>query len=85
MACNYFELNLEIYMVRVSYNQKPYRRYLMETYGAQVFSSPTEWTEFGKSVLSHDPDSPGSLGIAISEAVEGSEIWWGKEIALDQC
>jgi tryptophan synthase beta chain len=57
-------------MVKVSYNQKPYRRYLMETYGAQVFASPTGHTEYGQSVLDSDPNSPGSLGIAISEAVE---------------
>ncbi len=70
MACRFFNLKLEVYMVKVSYNQKPYRRYLMETYGARVFASPTDQTDFGKSILRDDPDSPGSLGIAISEAVE---------------
>jgi tryptophan synthase beta chain len=70
MACNFFEMDLEVYMVKVSYNQKPYRRYLMETFGAKVFSSPTNLTAFGRSVLAADVDSPGSLGIAISEAVE---------------
>jgi tryptophan synthase beta chain len=70
MACNFFGMNLEVYMVKVSYNQKPYRRYLMETFGAQVFASPTIHTNYGQSVLAADPDSPGSLGIAISEAVE---------------
>jgi tryptophan synthase beta chain len=70
MACNFFDLDLEVYMVKVSYNHKPYRRIMMETYGAQVFSSPTDRTQFGRSVLDEDPDSPGSLGIAISEAVE---------------
>lgn len=70
MACKFFDLNLEVYMVKVSYNQKPYRRYLMETFGAKVFPSPTEHTEYGKAILKEDPDSPGSLGIAISEAVE---------------
>ena len=70
MACNFFDLDLEVYMVNVSYNQKPYRRVLMQTFGAQVFASPTERTHFGRSVLSETPDSPGSLGIAISEAVE---------------
>src|SRR5690606_25768277 len=69
MACNYFDLDLEIYMVKVSYHQKPYRRVLMETYGAEVFASPTDRTEYGRSVLAQSPDSPGSLGIAISEAV----------------
>ena len=70
LACNYFDLDLEVYMVKVSYNQKPYRRVMMETYGAQVFASPSERTQYGTSVLAQYPDSPGSLGIAISEAVE---------------
>jgi tryptophan synthase beta chain len=70
MACNFFNLNLEVYMVKVSYHQKPYRRYLMETYGAKVYPSPTKHTEYGRTVLNNDPDNPGSLGIAISEAVE---------------
>jgi tryptophan synthase beta chain len=69
-ACNVFDLDLEIYMVKVSYQQKPYRRILMETYGSTVYASPTDRTNYGRSVLSEDPDSPGSLGIAISEAVE---------------
>lgn len=70
LACNFFDLDLEVYMVKVSYHQKPYRRIMMETYGAKVFASPTEHTNYGKSVLEQDPDTPGSLGIAISEAVE---------------
>jgi tryptophan synthase beta chain len=70
MACKFFNLDLEVYMVKVSYQQKPYRRFLMETYGAQVFASPTDLTNAGRSILAGDPDSPGSLGIAISEAVE---------------
>ncbi|MGE5124066.1 MAG: TrpB-like pyridoxal phosphate-dependent enzyme [Acidobacteriaceae bacterium] len=70
MACNFFDLDLEVYMVKVSYHQKPYRRYLMETYGAKVYPSPTPHTQYGKSILQSDPDNPGSLGIAISEAVE---------------
>jgi tryptophan synthase beta chain len=57
-------------MVRVSYDQKPYRRIMMETYGGQVFASPSDRTQYGRSVLAQDPDCPGSLGIAISEAVE---------------
>jgi tryptophan synthase beta chain len=72
MACNFFGLDLEVYMVKVSYNQKPYRRILMQTYGAQVFASPTDRTHYGRSVLEATPDSPGSLGIAISEAVEAA-------------
>lgn len=70
MACNFFNLQLEVYMVKVSYNQKPYRRYLMETYGAHVYPSPTKHTAYGRAILKDDPDNPGSLGIAISEAVE---------------
>ncbi len=70
MACQMFGLDLEVYMVKVSYTQKPYRRILMETFGAQVFASPTDRTNYGRSVLASNPQSPGSLGIAISEAVE---------------
>ncbi|MEW6092699.1 MAG: TrpB-like pyridoxal phosphate-dependent enzyme [Chloroflexota bacterium] len=70
MACNFFGMDLEVYMVKVSYQQKPYRRIFMETYGAQVFASPTDRTDFGRSLLAKDPDNNGSLGIAISEAVE---------------
>jgi tryptophan synthase beta chain len=70
LAGNFFDLNVEVYMVRVSYDQKPYRRIMMETYGGQVFASPTDRTQYGRSVLARDPDCPGSLGIAISEAVE---------------
>ena len=70
MACNFFDINLEVYMVKVSYEQKPYRRYLMETWGAQVFASPTKHTHYGRALLAEHPDTPGSLGIAISEAVE---------------
>ncbi len=70
MACNFFGMALEVYMVKVSYSQKPYRRIMMENYGAQVFASPTERTQYGRSVLARDPDTPGSLGMAISEAVE---------------
>lgn len=70
MACKFFNLPLEVYMVKVSYNQKPYRRVLMETYGAQVFASPTHLTDAGRAILAENPDNPGSLGIAISEAAE---------------
>ncbi len=70
MACNFFDLDLEVYMVKVSYHQKPYRRVMMQSYGAQIYASPTDRTEYGRSVLAANPDSPGSLGIAISEAVE---------------
>lgn len=70
MACNHFGLDLEVYMVKVSYQQKPYRRNLMQVFGADVYASPTDRTNYGRSVLAENPDSPGSLGIAISEAVE---------------
>ncbi|MEA2632886.1 MAG: tryptophan synthase beta chain, partial [Chloroflexota bacterium] len=66
----YFGLEVKVYMVRASYDQKPYRRILMETYGAEVVASPSPTTNYGRSVLSQTPDSPGSLGMAISEAVE---------------
>lgn len=65
-----FGIDVEVFMVKVSYEQKPYRRALMETYGARVHASPTNLTDAGKHVLERDPDSTGSLGIAISEAVE---------------
>jgi tryptophan synthase beta chain len=61
---------VKVYMVRASYDQKPYRRILMETYGAEVVPSPSATTNYGRSVLAATPDSPGSLGMAISEAVE---------------
>jgi tryptophan synthase beta chain len=70
MACNFFDLPLEVYMVKISYQQKPYRRIMMETYGAEVYASPTDRTQFGRSLLEQDSENPGSLGIAISEAVE---------------
>jgi tryptophan synthase beta chain len=65
-----FGLEIKVYMVKVSYQQKPYRRALMETYGATCVASPSRETESGRAILAADPDSPGSLGIAISEAVE---------------
>src|SRR5499425_1082271 len=70
MACSFFGLECKVYMVKISYNQKPYRRVMMETWGAQVVASPSAETQAGRTVLAQDPDSPGSLGIAISEAVE---------------
>ncbi len=65
-----FGLEVKVYMVRASYDQKPYRRILMETYGAEVVASPSLSTNYGRRVLGETPDSPGSLGMAISEAVE---------------
>jgi tryptophan synthase beta chain len=69
-ACALFGLDLEVWMVRSSYDQKPYRKALMETYGAKVHASPSPVTASGRAVLEAHPDSSGSLGIAISEAVE---------------
>jgi tryptophan synthase beta chain len=72
LACRFFDLDLEVFMVKVSYNQKPYRRILMETYGAQVYASPSDRTNYGRATLAENPNSPGSLGIAISEASEAA-------------
>jgi tryptophan synthase beta chain len=69
-ACKLFDLECDVYMVRISYDQKPYRKSLMQTYGANVFPSPSNRTAAGRQILAMDPNSPGSLGIAISEAVE---------------
>ena len=69
-ACALFGLECKVYMVNISYKQKPYRRIMMETWGAKCVPSPSPDTDFGKKLLSEDPDSPGSLGIAISEAIE---------------
>ncbi len=74
-----FGLDVEVYMVKVSYQQKPYRRILMESFGATVYPSPTEHTEYGRAILQEHPDSPGSLGIAISEAVEVAAKSGGKK------
>jgi pyridoxal-phosphate dependent TrpB-like enzyme len=69
-ACAQFGLDCEVWMVRASYDQKPYRRLMMQVWGATVHASPSPVTQAGNKVLAEDPDSPGSLGIAISEAVE---------------
>ena len=69
-ACNYFGLDCTVYMVRVSFDQKPYRKIMMKLYGAECIPSPSEETKTGKSFLKNDPNTPGSLGMAISEAVE---------------
>ena len=72
MACAYLDLDLKVYMVKVSYEQKPFRREVMRTYGAQVTPSPSTTTEVGKKILAEFPDTTGSLGCAISEAVEAA-------------
>ncbi len=70
LACNFFDLECTVYMVKVSYYQKPYRRSMMQLWGAEVFPSPTDRTNSGRAILAKTPDTPGSLGMAISEAVE---------------
>src|SRR5690625_11905 len=70
LACQMFGLECTVYMVKVSYEQKPYRRSLMQVWGAEVIASPSDRTAAGRGMLERDPDSPGGLGMAISEAVE---------------
>jgi len=72
MSCQFFDLSCDVYMVRVSYDHKPYRRIVMQTFGADVTPSPSNKTRFGRELMAQDPDTPGSLGIAISEAVEAA-------------
>ncbi len=74
LACNFFGLECTVYMVKVSYHQKPYRRSLMNVYGAEVIASPSDRTNAGRQILAANPDSMGSLGIAISEAVEDAAL-----------
>lgn len=70
MACAYYNVDLMVYMVKISYEQKPYRKAVMETYGARVIPSPSDTTEVGRKILAENPGTGGSLGCAISEAVE---------------
>ena len=69
-ACNIFDIDLDVFMVKVSFEQKPYRKAMMQTYGATCIASPSDTTQSGRGILEKSPDSTGSLGIAISEAVE---------------
>ena len=69
-ACAKFGIDLDVFMVKISHKQKPYRKAMMEAYGANCIASPSQYTEVGREILAKDPDSTGSLGIAISEAVE---------------
>jgi len=71
-ATKFFDIDLQVYMVKVSFKQKPYRQFMMNTWGAEVFASPSNRTEAGRKILAENPDSPGSLGIAISEAIESA-------------
>lgn len=83
MACNMFGIDLEVYMVKISFQQKPYRRIIMENFDAQVYASPTDRTQFGRALIAQDPGNTGSLGIAISEAVEAAATSGGaKKYAL---
>lgn len=82
MACAYFDLDCKVYMVKVSYEQKPFRREVMRTYGASVTPSPSETTEVGRKILAEHPDTTGSLGCAISEAVEAATTREGYRYVL---
>lgn len=82
MACAYFDLDCKVYMVKVSYEQKPFRREVMHTYGASVTPSPSETTEVGRKILAEHPGTTGSLGCAISEAVEAATTREGYRYVL---
>ena len=82
MACSYFDLDCNVYMVKVSYEQKPFRREVMRTYGASVTPSPSDTTEVGRKILAEFPDTNGSLGCAISEAVEAATTHEGYRYVL---
>jgi tryptophan synthase beta chain len=77
-ACSFFDMECVVYMVKISYQQKPYRRAIMEMFGASVTASPSDKTNAGRSILAKNPNSTGSLGIAISEAVEAAATSGGK-------
>ena len=81
-ACSIFGIDLKVYMVRASFDQKPYRRILMETYGAQIVASPSPDTQYGQRVLAEDAHHTGSLGIAISEAIEDTVTHPGTKYSL---
>jgi tryptophan synthase beta chain len=81
-ACKMFGLECTVYMVKVSYNQKPYRRILIQAYGGEIFPSPSDRTQVGREVLKNDPDCQGSLGLAISEAVEDAATHADTKYAL---
>jgi len=81
-ACNLLDLECKVYMVGISYEQKPYRKSMMEAWGAKIAPSPSSDTSFGRKLLEEDPDQPGSLGIAISEAVEDAVTNDGTKYSL---
>jgi tryptophan synthase beta chain len=82
MATSFYGMECVVYMVRVSFSQKPYRKSMMMTFGGTVYPSPSEHTSFGRKYLAEHPDSPGSLGIAISEALEDTVTTPGTKYAL---
>lgn len=82
MACSYFNLDCQVYMVKVSYEQKPFRREVMRTYGGKVTPSPSDKTEVGRKILKEFPGTTGSLGCAISEAVEAATTQEGYRYVL---
>ena len=84
-ACALFGLECEVFMVRSSFDQKPYRKAMIETWGGTVHSSPSELTQAGRSIREADPDTPGSLGIAISEAVEVAATDDDTKYSLGSC
>jgi len=85
MCCALFGLECKVYMVKVSYNQKPYRRMMMETWGANCVPSPSNETKAGQTILEKDPESPGSLGVAISEAIEAAVTTEGSKYSIGSC
>jgi tryptophan synthase beta chain len=82
LACSVYGLECTVYMVKISFQQKPYRKSMIQTFGATIHASPSETTAFGRKVLAETPDSPGSLGIAISEALEDTVTHQGVKYAL---
>ncbi len=82
LACQLFDIQCRVFMVKISYEQKPYRKLMMNTWGADVVASPSDETEAGRKILAEHPDSPGSLGIAISEAVEAAATDDGTKYSL---
>jgi tryptophan synthase beta chain len=85
MACSMFDLDLEVFMVKISFAQKPYRRIIMENYGAKAYASPTDLTHAGRAAREADPNSNGSLGLAVSEAVERAATSGGTKMYSATC
>jgi len=84
-ACQLFGIELEVFMVKISFEQKPYRKILMNTWGSKVLASPSQTTKAGQKILEQTPDSPGSLGIAISEAVERGSRRPRHKVCFGEC